>query len=85
MGSITRREFLAAGAVAGVVAGAVGPTAAARAAWRPVRRATRRQAGPVVVASSNDPRTMIASAIARTADALDPLPRRRFRHPSRSA
>src|SRR5687767_12224429 len=32
MGSITRREFLAAGAVAGVAAGTVGPTAAARAA-----------------------------------------------------
>jgi N4-(beta-N-acetylglucosaminyl)-L-asparaginase len=53
MGAITRREFLAAGAVAGVAAGAVGPTAAARAAWRPVRRAARRHAGPVVVASSN--------------------------------
>ncbi|HET7693212.1 MAG TPA: N(4)-(beta-N-acetylglucosaminyl)-L-asparaginase [Gemmatimonadota bacterium] len=72
MGSITRREFLAAGAVAGVAAGAVGPTAAARAAWRPVRRSAGRQAGPVVVASSNG-HAAVARALEMIQGGSDPL------------
>ena len=72
MGSITRREFLAAGAAAGVAAGAAGPTAAARAAWRPVRRAARRQAGPVVVASSNG-QAAVGRALELIQGGSDPL------------
>ena len=72
MASITRREFLAAGAVAGVTVGAVGPTAAARAAWRPVRRAARRQAGPVVVASGNG-QAAVARALEMIESGGDPL------------
>lgn len=65
MGDLSRRDFLAGGAAAGVVAGALGPVTAARAAWRPAREAIRRQAGPVIVASSNG-----EGAVARALEVL---------------
>ena len=72
MGELSRRDFLIAGAAAGLAAGTAGPVAGARTTWQSVPRLTRRQAGPVVVASSNG-QGAVAKALEVIQGGGDPL------------